>query len=179
MFSPLSSMQEAYTCRSSQLVVRHSSRDSIENILPRLEPVERVANDPVVDGSERSFLASNSARMSCVSRAALLCLKTCMMGKISVTSSIIIRPGINLVGQYKDREPVTCSYLPHRRRPILIDRCKAISVDGGNPERRSREPVEGAQKSSRVNKRGDLPSKHGQPSLQTPVVNVMNWFDLP
>lgn len=80
-------------------MARHSSRDSIENILPRFEPVERVANDPVLDGSEWSFLTSNSAKIAWVSWAACLYLTICMMGKISVTSSIIIRPGMNLAGR--------------------------------------------------------------------------------
>lgn len=79
-------------------MVKHSSRDSIENILPRLELVERVANDPVVDGSEWSFLASNAARIAWVSRAAFLYLKIWTMGKSSVTSSIVIRPGMNHIG---------------------------------------------------------------------------------
>ena len=77
-------------------MVRHSSRDSIENILRVLEPVERVANDPVADGSESNCLASNSAKTAWVLRTAFLCFKICTMGKISVTSSMVIRPGTNL-----------------------------------------------------------------------------------
>ena len=146
MFSPLSSIQEAYTCRPSQLVVRHSSRDSMEIILPRFEPVERVASDPALDGSELSFLTSNSAKIAWVSRAACLCLKICTIGKIRVTSSIVIRPGMNLVCCVSIViGSVNCCYLPHRWCPILIDRCKAICIDCGKPEWCSGEPFEDAQ----------------------------------
>ena len=113
IFSPLSSIHEAYTWRPSQLVVRHSSSDSIENILPRLEPVERVAIESVADWSEYSFLASNSAKIAWVSRAAFLWFKICTMGKISVTSSIVIRPGMNLsrsVNTRTDNKFVAATY---------------------------------------------------------------------
>ena len=96
----------------------------MENILPRLDPVERVANDPLVEGCEWSFLASNSARIAWVSRAAFLCLRICTMGKISVTSSIIIRPGINLqvcVSTKTDKQSHAAPYHIGGAQYLLID----------------------------------------------------------
>ena len=64
IFSPLSSIQEAYICRLSWLPERQESRESMEYILRRLEVTDRVFKESVVveRSKESSCFRSNSAR---------------------------------------------------------------------------------------------------------------------
>ena len=76
------------------MLCRHSSRDSEEYIGPeRFEIVDRVSKD--LDPVAACFL-SKASKACFVLRAVLSCLMIATIGKIRVTSSMVIIPGANL-----------------------------------------------------------------------------------